>query len=203
MSFEKWATKIKQMTQVLNGLEQSVRASHEREQLYRRIPAFVNIEFDFASGDFTQKNRTWFNGAEDVFLQGIALQVATVDAPGTSNPTPLKTPAHDVGFLGGRSATDGPRGFWDFEWNFQVSNTGSWYLSPANGANLLASTVLRKQRRDNYLWFRHPQRVPAGDQINAQMKAIRFPDDATTAAQGVTASLVFFGYRNGVLHADD
>lgn len=196
MDFSAWLKKIKQASMLLDLLNKDVEeATKPKPAMYRRIPFFVDVETSFDWLDYTQKERTWFNGAEDVYIQGVAVRTSQFVS---STFQSIWMPPVDSGFS--TSSTSPRRSYFDFGWNFRTSRTGALYLTPSNASALLASTTLRKQRRDNFLYFEHPKQVKAGDVLVTQVKPFRYTQNQTLSTSSFIVCLTFFGYRNGALH---
>ncbi len=196
IDFNGWTTRIKQASLLLDILAKKNADKETQQQKSRRIPAFIRLDFNFADLDYTQRERVWFNGAEDVVIQGVSVSAG-------ANRTSGSMRAVDAGFgetVFGALDDDNGLMLWDFGWNFRASRNGSYYLSPASNVSLLSSTVLRKRRRNNYHWFRQPQVCKAGDALTAIMKMRRFPYIQLEETPP-TLSFVFFGFRNGVASA--
>jgi hypothetical protein len=199
MDFFAWAKKVKQTSVLLDILgKKADELVAPKPQQYRHLPFWTSVDTEFGWLDYAMKERTWWNGAEDVYLQGVAARVTAGSTLAILADQNIWKRPMDGGF--GGVPTSGKVDYFDFGWNFRTSNTGGQYMTPANGASLLSSTVLRKQRRDNYLYFDHPKRVKAGDALITQVQARRFTNLTTPTTATFTITLTFFGYRVGALH---
>lgn len=197
MSFAEWVKRVKQTSMLLDILGKDVeRATEPRPQTMRRIPFFQTIDTEYAAGvNYTQRERSWVNGGEDVHIQGVSIVMTT---PTSLAPQPFSK--EDAGYSYSTFVLEGlQRRYFDIGWNFRTSRTGGYYLTPANSGSLLSSTLLRKQRRDNFLWFFTPKVVKAGDILTSIVKPIRLSQSDLTP-DAFVVRMVFFGYRNGALH---
>lgn len=186
-----------------------------RPEITKQVPFQVSMALTFLNGDFSAKTAAFVNGGDDVYLTRFGCGVRMVRAyvaPLRGNQ--LKMTPQQQGFYPSDVQQTGitPAPFFDFEWNYQVASTNSFYGSSANNVPMLSRGSLGNTDLGEGLTFTQPgQLLRAGDTLTFFVKPTLFyipgldPTDAVHPYDGsyYVVDMFAVGRRGGVMAEAD
>lgn len=202
---------LKSLTQEIAFLEQEVaKVLAPPPSETKRVPLLVARTLSWLTWDYSQKESTWVNGAEDFYVTDVtyaAVRSAVPDVPVVENGEVLNVPddAYSESMcdlpmgLGVTNDEDANYAF-DFVWNYRLGSTAAQYASSANNAPLMVDRkALGNRERNQFLNFgRHPLLIKAGDSITFSLQPLHYALNGTAENDLVfNVHMILIGWRDG------
>ena len=148
------------------------------EEDSKRIPFYFTQPVSFLPAEMVVRESTYVNGAEDVSITAMTLNIETVQPPDVGGLGPIPQPPNVVSYLSQMLMSNTHTKLWvnkypsffsfDFEWNFRTKQ-GTTYLGGGAigpGSSMLAHrTALGFPEQGNILRFNRPQVLKAGESL--------------------------------------